>query len=78
MPENVSSTVRLFEDDTIAYLTESSENNILKEDLNKLSTWEEKWIVQFHPDKHGECVVLPITKIKDPIHNNYILHIATT
>lgn len=71
MPDNISSTVRLFADDTIAYLTVSSESNSLQDDLNKLATWEEKWMMQFHPDK---CVVLPITKKKEPIHKNYILH----
>ena len=71
MPENITSTVRLFADDTIAYLTVSSDNNTLQEDLNKLAKWEEKWMMQFHPDK---CVVLPITKKKDPLELNYNLH----
>ena len=49
MPDNITSTVRLFADDTITYLTVSSDNNTLQEDLNKLAKWEE--IMQFHPDK---------------------------
>jgi len=36
MPDNITSTVRLFADDTIAYLTVSSDSNTLQEDLNKL------------------------------------------
>jgi len=55
MPDNITSTVRLFADDTIAYLTVSPDNNTLQEDLNKLAKWEEKWMMQFPPDK---CVVL--------------------
>ena len=40
MPENISSTVRLFADDTIVYLTLNPPTNssILQEDLNKLSS----------------------------------------
>ena len=52
-------TLSLFTVDTIAYLTLSIESNILKENLNKLAIWEEKWMVQFYS---GKCVVLPITK----------------
>ena len=58
MSDNITSTVRLFADDTITYLTVSSDNNTLQEDLNKLAKWEE--MMQFHPDK---CVVLQKTKI---------------
>ena len=60
MPDNITSTVRLFADDTQP-----------QEDLNKLAKWEEKWMMQFHPDK---CVVLLITKKKDPLELNYNLH----
>ena len=37
IPDNITSTVRLFADDTIAYLTVSSDNNTLQEDLNELA-----------------------------------------
>ena len=36
MPDNITSTVRLFADDSITYLTVSSDSNTLQEDLNKL------------------------------------------
>ena len=71
MPDNITSTVMLFADDNFAYLTVSSDNNTLQEDLNKLAKWEEEWMMQFHPNK---CVVLPITKKKDPLELNYNLH----
>jgi hypothetical protein len=45
MPSGLKSTVRLFADDTIAYLTITSENDALalQTDLNKLGIWEKKW-----------------------------------
>ena len=52
-------TLSLFTDDTIAYLTLSKDSSTLKENLNKLATWEEKWMMQCNS---GKCVVLPITK----------------
>ena len=55
-------TLSLFTDDTIAYLTLSIESNTLKENINKLATLEEKWMMQFNS---GKCVVLPITKRKN-------------
>jgi len=35
MPENIKSTMRLFADDTIAYITVTSDDNTLQEDLDK-------------------------------------------
>ena len=74
MPENINSTVRLFADDTIAYITVTSDENTLQEDLDKLAIWEEKWMMKFHPDK---CQVLSVTKNKTPIIKNYLLHSHT-
>ena len=57
MPERIKSTVRIFADDTIAYLTISSDKDSsdLQNDLDKLALWETKWKMSFHPDK---CNVL--------------------
>ena len=59
MPSGLKSTVRLFADDTIAYLTITSENDALalQTDLNKLGIWEKKWKMEFHP---GKCNVLTL------------------
>jgi len=35
IPENIKSTARLFADDTIAYITVTSDGNTLQEDLDK-------------------------------------------
>ena len=71
MPDDTKSTVRLFADDTIVYLTVSSCDNTLQEDLDKLAIWEVKWMMKFHPDK---CQVLAITKKKTTKKKNYYLH----
>ena len=44
---------------------------LLQADLNKLTDWEDKWMMQFHPDK---CEVISITRKKNPIITNYTLH----
>jgi hypothetical protein len=63
MPEGITSKVRLFVDDTIAYLTISSDQDArtLQSDLDKLTKWETSWLMAFHPEK---CNVLTITKKK--------------
>ena len=45
MPEGIRSRVRLFADDTIVYLTITSDTDAdyLQEDLDKLAEWEGKW-----------------------------------
>ena len=57
MPEGITSKVRLFADDTIAYLTISSDQDArtLQSDLDKLTKWETSWLMAFHPEK---CNVL--------------------
>jgi myo-inositol-hexaphosphate 3-phosphohydrolase len=73
IPDGMTSTVRLFADDTIAYLTIKSNRDCttLQNDLDKLSIWEQKWKMAFHPDK---CNVLSITRNKTPIKYSYTLH----
>ena len=73
MPEGIRSRVRLFADDTIVYLTITSDAdaNHLQEDLDKLAEWERKWKMAFHPDK---CNVLTITRKRKPIVRDYHLH----
>jgi hypothetical protein len=57
MPEGITSKMRLFADDTIAYLTISSDQDArtLQSDLDKLTKWETSWLMAFHPEK---CNVL--------------------
>ena len=66
--------MRLFADDTIAYLAIKSNSScvkVLQQDLDKLGTWENKWKMAFNPDK---CNLLSVRKNKNPIQYNYSLH----
>ena len=73
LPIGLKSNVRLFADDTIVYLTISNEEDgrILQSDLDKLAKWEDKWQMQFHPQK---CNVIQISKKARPIRTSYHLH----
>ena len=74
LPEYVSnSTVRLFADATLLYLTihNSSDCTKLQDDLNNLQKWESDWQMSFHPEK---CEVIHITTKKYPIIHKYTLH----
>jgi len=73
MPENIRSKTRLLADDTIVYLTITSDIDsvTLQNDLNKLAKWEKRWKMSFHPET---CNVLTIRRKKQPIMNSYTLH----
>ncbi len=73
LPQDLHSTVRLFADDTVVYLTIKSEAGCLKlqSDLNKLEVWEERWKMEFHPEK---CSVLTVSKKKTPVKWDFKLH----
>ena len=71
--EDLSSKVRLFADDTIIYtaLKSHTDTNTLQRDLDRLSHWEAKWKMQFHPEK---CQVIPLTRNKNVLHHKYTLN----
>ncbi len=74
MPEYTkNSTVRLFADDTIVYLTITGEQDCekLQEDLEALERWEKDWLMEFHPDK---CSVMRVTRKKTVHKYPYTLH----
>jgi len=53
IPTGLDSTIRLFADDTIAYLVIKSNSDALnlERDLDKLAQWEQLWKMAFYPDK---------------------------
>ena len=65
--------LRLFADDSLLYRDIKSRNDseILQRDLDGLQKWEEKWKMEFHPDK---CQVLTITNKKQTIRSEYTIH----
>ena len=71
--EQLTSTTRLFADDTMIYMTvkNGKDAKLLQEDLNKLTDWESNWMMQFHPDK---CEVISITRKHKPTIHNYTMH----
>ena len=70
IPTGLDSTIRLFADDTIAYLVIKSNSDALtlQRDLGKLAQWEQLWKKAFHPDK---CNVLTISRNTTPVKFNY-------
>ena len=52
-------------------VTNNQDAEKLQEDLTKLEKWEQTWQMKFHPDKYQ---VLTITRKKEPIHFDYVLH----
>ena len=73
LPTGLTSNARLFADDTIIYLAiaNKEDGKSLQGDLDRLAAWEEKWQMQFHPQK---CNVIRITKKPRPLITNYHLH----
>jgi hypothetical protein len=71
IPTGLDSTIRLFADDTIAYLVKSNSDDLtLQRDLDKLAQcqWEQLWKMAFHQDK---CNVLTISRNKTPVKFKY-------
>ena len=73
LPEGTKSKIRLFADDTAAYLTVNNltDTGVLQQDLNKLQQWEVEWDMEFNP---GKCTVLQVTRSRAPFPSQYTLH----
>jgi hypothetical protein len=72
LPVGLQAKTRLFADDTLIYITVSSDSsNALQEDLHKLEKWEQDWFMKFHPQK---CEVLSVTRSQSVVTRDYTLH----
>ena len=73
LPEELSSQVHLFADDTAVYLTVggSDDEKVLQQDLDRLSVWGDQWDMEFNPCK---CQVVQVTTSKTVINSVYTLH----
>jgi len=76
MPEGISSSVRLFADDTVIYrkISDPDDHAILQQDLHRLAEWEAEYSMEFHPQK---CSVLRVTRSRTLSTYNYTLHGTT-
>ncbi|XP_063427535.1 uncharacterized protein LOC134711037 [Mytilus trossulus] len=61
LPDQVDSDAYLFADDTKIFRIIKTQNDrqILQEDLNKMESWSDKWLLKFHPEK---CKYMKISK----------------
>ena len=73
MPEKISSTTRLFADDSLVYriIRSKEDQTLLQQDLDKLQKWEHDWLMQFNADK---CEVIRITNKRNPLAHDYDIH----
>ena len=75
LAQGLDSTVRLFADDTIAYMVigDTADAARLQQDLDRLAHWEDLWQMEFHPEK---CQVLRVTKKTkaNVVYASYTLH----
>ena len=75
LPEKVKSQVRLFADDTAAYLTINSlaDSRQLQDD-DILQDCEVNWNMEFNP---GKCQLIRVTRSWSPLPTTYTLHNQT-
>ena len=73
LPDTVKSQVRLFADDTAAYLaiTKLAKSKQLQDDLDTLQEWEIDWDMELNP---GKCQVIHVTWSRSPLPTSYTLH----
>ena len=73
LPDNITSTVRLFADDCVIYRTISGDHDadLLQTDLDQLSDWASTWQMKFNAEK---CFVLKVTHANQPKNHIYSLN----
>ena len=69
LPDNLSTSVRLFADDCILYTPIRTQNysSLLQNDLLKLQKWQDKWLMKFNP---GKCYMMTLAT-RTPTPNIY-------
>ena len=73
LPCYVKSRVHLFANDTVIYLTITTESNCwqLQDDLHSLEKWETDWCMEFNPSK---CNIIQVTCRRTPSKFQCKLH----
>ena len=71
--QEISSSIRLFADDTILYrpITSDADARQLQADLDKLVKWSNVWLMEFHPSK---CKLLRVTRSRTPPTYDYLIN----
>ena len=72
LPEQITSTSRLFADDCLLYtpVSDLKDHERLQRDLDKLAEWQRTWQMQFNPSK---CYVMHISLSRNPPQYDYHL-----
>ena len=70
MPNNISSTIRLYADDALLYRSIYNEKDVLQNDLNLFISWAAEWQMTFNPKK---TEFLRITNKINPLESQYYL-----
>ena len=72
IPDELSSTVRLYADDCILYsgIKTQLDATRLQDDLDRLSAWVDKWQMQLNPQK---CHVLRFNASRSPVITKYTI-----
>jgi len=67
LPEWIKTNIRMFADDTKIWTRISHMNDpeSLQHDLDSLSSWSDRWLLRFNPDKYK------VMHIKHEIHTSY-------
>lgn len=70
LPNGLTSTVKLFADDTLLYgvVVDDSDCDNLQDDHNKLEIWQHEWQMQFNPSK---CNIICISNKQRPPQRTY-------
>ena len=73
LPDHMSTSVRLFADDTIMYMTiQSAEDaKLLQQDLDTLSSWSNRWLMDLNAKK---CHSISVTRKRNRLHHQYTLN----
>ena len=69
LPDNLSTSVRLFADDCILYtpIRTQNDSSLLQNELHKLQKWQDTWLMKFNPDK---CYTMTLAT-RTPTSNMY-------
>ena len=73
LPDQLSSKARLFADDAIMYMTIQAPEDarLLQQDLDTLSSWSRKWMMELNPRK---CHAITVTRKKTRFIHQYSLN----